>query len=173
MEVRGNGGAAILHGNPDVLRRVSIGVISDTHGLLRPSAVVALFGSDFIIHAGDIGSPEILERLSGIAPVVAVRGNTDQGDWLGGVPANEVIDVGGCLIYMLHNLHVLDLDPVAAGISVVISGHTHQPAQYEKDGVMYLNPGSCGPKRFKCPVSLARLRIVKGVPEAELIELPE
>jgi putative phosphoesterase len=154
-------------------RDVTIGVISDTHGLLRADVVAALAGCDLIIHAGDIGSREVLHRLAAIAPVVAVRGNTDRVDRLADVPATEVADVGGCLVYVLHDLHLLDLDPVAAGICVVISGHSHQPARYEKDGILYLNPGSCGPKRFRCPVSMARLRIVKRVPAAELIELPE
>ncbi len=150
-----------------------IGVVSDTHGLVRPAVLAALAGCDLIIHAGDIGFPEVLERLSAIAPVVAVRGNTDHGEWLAGVPATETVALAGCLLHLLHDIHLLDLDPVAAGISVVISGHSHLPAQYIKDGVLYLNPGSCGPKRFKCPVSLARLRIVSGVPEAELVALPE
>ena len=148
-----------------------IGVISDTHGLLRAEAAAALSGSDLIIHAGDIGSQDLLETLSSMAPVVAVRGNTDNGDRLSEIPASEVVDVGGCLIYVLHDLQQLDLDPAAAGFSVVIYGHSHLPAVFVKNGVMYLNPGSSGPKRFKCPVSIAQLRIVNGLPEAELIAL--
>ena len=173
QEIVLKGKAQTMPESPLQRRQLTIGVVSDTHGLLRPSAAEALAGSDLIIHAGDIGSPQVLDWLSGIAPVVAVRGNTDHGEWLTGIPATEVVEVGGCHVYILHDLHRLDLDPAVAGMSVVISGHSHQPAVFEKHGVVYLNPGSCGPKRFKCPVSVARLRIKNGIPEAELVALPE
>jgi putative phosphoesterase len=148
-----------------------IGLISDTHGLLRPEALAALAGSDRIVHAGDIGDPAILEQLGQIAPVTAVRGNNDQGPGWRQVPETDVLDACGVLIYLIHDLGELDLDPVAAGFRVVVSGHSHQPAQREKDGVLYLNPGSAGPRRFSLPVSAGRLRIRAGQVEAELLQL--
>ena len=148
-----------------------IGLISDTHGLLRPEAVAALQGSDAIIHAGDIGDSAILIDLARIAPVSAVRGNVDRGDWALAVPENEVLEVGGVLIYILHNIDELDLDPAAAGFRVVVTGHSHKPVTRERDGVLYVNPGSAGPRRFTLPIALGRLAIVDGVVSAELIEL--
>lgn len=148
-----------------------VGVISDTHGLLRPQAVEALRGSELIVHAGDIGSPEVVERLSGMAPVVAIRGNVDTGDWAEKFPADEVVDVQGKHIYVLHNLNEIDLDPVAAGFDVVVSGHSHKPAVHNKDGVLYLNPGSAGPRRFKLPIAVARLDITSKGVEAHVLEL--
>ncbi|MEJ2670915.1 MAG: metallophosphoesterase family protein [Deltaproteobacteria bacterium] len=136
-----------------------IGVISDTHGLLRPEALKALTGVELIIHAGDIGNPEILETLGQIAPVHAVRGNTDRGAWAAELPHTRIIEVGGVLIYVLHELYALDLDPAAAGLAAVIFGHSHEPHLERKNGVLYLNPGSAGPRRFVLPVSLARLAI--------------
>ena len=130
-----------------------IGLISDTHGLLRPRALDALAGSDLILHAGDVGAPAILDALGRIAPVTAVRGNIDQGDWALALPPTAV--VAG--IYMLHNLRDLDLDPAAAGYRAVVSGHSHKPRSYRQNGVLYVNPGSAGPRRFRLPVTLARL----------------
>lgn len=148
-----------------------IGLISDTHGLLRPEAVAALGGSDAIIHAGDIGDPAILTELARIAPVSAVRGNVDRADWARAVPQTEVLEAGGVLIYILHNIDELDLDPAAAGFKVVVTGHSHKPAMREKDGVLYVNPGSAGPRRFSLPIAFGRLSVVDGEVSAELIEL--
>lgn len=150
---------------------VTVGLISDTHGLLRPEALAALAGSDFIIHAGDIGKAEVLEGLSRLAPVTAIRGNVDRGDWAAGLPMTEVLDAGGTYVYVVHNIAELDLDPVAAGFQAVVSGHSHQPAVREKDGVLYVNPGSAGPRRFSLPVAVGRLTISGGRIAAELVEL--
>jgi len=136
-----------------------LGVISDTHGLLRPEALKALEGVELIIHAGDIGKPEVLKVLQSVAPVVAVRGNMDKGAWARELPETEVVEIGGLLLYVLHDLSGLDLDPVAASFSAVISGHSHRPSVKEHGGILYLNPGSAGPRRFRLPVSLAHLRI--------------
>jgi putative phosphoesterase len=136
-----------------------IGVISDTHGLLRPRAISALQGVSLIIHAGDIGSPEILEELSRIAPVWAVRGNTDRGEWARKLPLTELVNAGVAQLYVLHDLHTLDLDPAAAGFAAVIFGHSHRPHLERKNGVLYLNPGSAGPQRFTLPVTLAYLKV--------------
>lgn len=149
----------------------AVGVISDTHGLLRPEAVKALEGSDLIVHAGDIGSVDVVDRLSEIAPIVAIRGNVDTGEWAGKFPVEDVINVQGKHLYVLHNLNEIDLDPLAAGFDVVISGHSHKPSVRNKDGVLYVNPGSAGPRRFKLPVAVAMLYItVKGI-EAQVQEL--
>jgi uncharacterized protein len=148
-----------------------LGVISDTHSLLRPQAIEALQGVDMIIHAGDIGTPKVLEALCTIAPVVAVRGNNDTDEWAHALPDTEVVEVGGNTLYVLHDVKTLDLDPVAAGFHAVISGHSHQPAMTTRQGVLFLNPGSAGPRRFKLPVALARLHINDHSLEAHLIEL--
>ena len=148
-----------------------IGVISDTHDLLRPEAVSALAGVELIIHAGDIGNPQILAELAQIAPVHAVRGNTDRGAWATDLPLNRVVEVGGVLIYVLHELYTLDLDPAVAGFSAVIFGHSHYPHLEHKNGVLYLNPGSAGPWRFKLPVSLAILEIHNRSLNSNLIKL--
>lgn len=132
------------------------GLISDTHGLLRPEAVEGLRGSDWIIHAGDVGRPEILEELRRIAPVTAVRGNVDRGAWAEALPETAVVEPG---ILVLHDLHQLAVDPAAEGYRAVVSGHSHQPTRGERDGVLYLNPGAAGPRRFRLPVSVARLEI--------------
>jgi putative phosphoesterase len=134
-----------------------IGLISDTHGLLREEALRALQGSDLILHAGDVGDPEILESLRRIAPVVAIRGNVDTEPWADSLPATEMVSASGAIIYMLHDVHSLDLVPQAAGFAIVLSGHSHQPKQERRNGVLYLNPGSAGPRRFQLPISLARL----------------
>jgi putative phosphoesterase len=153
------------------LAETTIGLISDTHGLLRPEALAALSGCDAIIHAGDIGGPDVLSGLARLAPVTAVRGNVDRGEWAGALPETEVLVCGGLYIYILHNLAELDLDPAAAGFQAIISGHSHQPASREQDGVLYVNPGSAGPRRFSLPISVGRLTIAGGRISAELIAL--
>jgi uncharacterized protein len=136
-----------------------LGVISDTHGLLRPEAIHALRGSDLIVHAGDIGSPEVLRGLERIAPVIAVRGNNDRGPWADKLPLTEAVELGGASIYVLHDVNELDLDPRAGGFSVVIAGHSHQPRCEERDGVLFFNPGSAGPRRFRLPISVGTIAI--------------
>ena len=136
-----------------------IGLISDTHGLLRPQALEALRGSELILHAGDVGKPEILDALRELAPVMAVRGNVDKCDWASALPETAVAEAGGVLLYVLHDLNTLDLNPAAAGFHVVVSGHSHQPGKFERDGVLYINPGSAGPRRFQLPVTVARLNL--------------
>jgi putative phosphoesterase len=148
-----------------------VGIISDTHGLLRPDAVELLRGSEHIIHAGDIGSPEIIPALEKIAPVTAIRGNVDTQPWARRFAETEVVELEGLHIYVIHDVNALDLNPKAAGFAVVISGHSHQPKQEMKDGVLYLNPGSAGPRRFKLPVSLGRLVIVEGKVSAEILKI--
>jgi putative phosphoesterase len=148
-----------------------VGVISDTHGLLRPEAMKALAGVSMIIHAGDIGRPEVITSLENIAPVVAVRGNTDRDGWACRLPFTEVVQVGGISLYVLHDIGMLDLNPAAAGFHAVISGHTHQPAIENRNDVYYLNPGSAGPKRFTLPVSVALLRVENDSLKAELLTL--
>ena len=147
-----------------------IGVISDTHGLVRPQAVEALAGVDMILHAGDIGNSAVLDSLRAIAPVVAVRGNNDKGDWAESLPDWEVVEIGTVSIYMLHDLKEIDINP-AGTFQVVISGHSHKPAVEERRGVLYVNPGSAGPRRFTLPVSLARLRVKGSEATAQLVEL--
>ncbi|HTC95251.1 MAG TPA: metallophosphoesterase family protein [Terriglobales bacterium] len=149
----------------------TIAVISDTHGLLRPEAIAALQGADYIIHAGDIGDAAILAKLAAIAPLTTVRGNVDREPWTRKIPASNVLEVGNISIYVLHNLNELDLNPKAAGFAAVISGHTHQPKQEWRDEVLYFNPGSAGPRRFKLPVAVGRLRIQEGKIVSEVIEL--
>lgn len=134
-----------------------LGIISDTHGLLREESLGALKGSDLILHAGDVGAPEILDALRKVARVVAVRGNVDDGAWAQALPMTEVVEIGPTKVYMLHILQELDLSPKGSGFSIVISGHSHKPAQELKDGVLYINPGSAGPRRFRLPVTVARL----------------
>ena len=150
---------------------VTIGVIADTHGLLRPEAVAALGGSDVILHAGDIGAADVLHKLRAIAPVVAVRGNTDRSLWAQDLPDCEAVRRGGLDLYQLHDLNALDVNPAAAGFGAVIYGHSHQPSQAWRGGVLYFNPGSAGPRRFELPVSVGRLRIRDGKVEGELIKL--
>jgi uncharacterized protein len=150
---------------------IVIGIISDTHGLLRPEALAALRGSAHIIHAGDIGSPEIVDQLAAIAPVTAIRGNIDQSAWARNLPQTEVLEVGGISIYVLHDLAQLDLKPEASGFTAVVSGHSHVPKQETRAGVLYLNPGSAGPQRFNLPVSVGRLIVEDGKVRAEIITL--
>ena len=148
-----------------------IGIISDTHGLLRPEALAALQGCELILHAGDAGKPEVLDSLRHLAPLHAVRGNVDRGDWAEALPLSEVVEVDGSLLYLYHGHLALDLDPAAAGFAAVISGHSHRPSIAERGGVLYLNPGSAGPRRFSLPVTLAQLTVHQGRLEANLIEL--
>jgi len=150
-----------------------IGVISDTHGLLRPEALKALRGSELIIHAGDVGDPEILNTLARIAPVTAIRGNIDKGAWAQKVPDSEVVELGGISIYVLHDLSQLDLKPEVAGFAVVIYGHSHIPKQETRGGVLYFNPGSAGPRRFRLPVTVGKLVIEQGKVRAEIIAIAE
>jgi putative phosphoesterase len=135
----------------------SIGLISDTHGLLRDEALEALQGSELIIHAGDVGKPDILSALGQVAPVIAVKGNIDKGSWASELPATALVEAGPATIYVLHDIQELDLDPAAAGIQIVVSGHSHKPSRAERSGVLYINPGSAGPRRFQLPVTVARL----------------
>lgn len=148
-----------------------IGVISDTHGLLRPEAVELLRGSEHIIHAGDIGALEIIPELERIAPVTAIRGNVDTQPWARKFPETEVVELDGLHIYVIHDANAIDLNPKAAGFAAVISGHSHQPKQEIRDGVLYFNPGSAGPRRFKLPISVGRLEIVGGKMSAETLEV--
>jgi putative phosphoesterase len=148
-----------------------IGLISDTHGLLRDEALRALHGVEIIIHAGDVGKPEILDALRELAPVVAVRGNVDTGKWCEKLPATTVAEVGPTTIYVLHDLHHLDLDPVAAGFQIVVSGHSHKPSRSEKAGVLYVNPGSAGPRRFDLPITVAHLDLQRKPWAVNFIDL--
>jgi hypothetical protein len=148
-----------------------VGVISDTHGLVRPEALAALAGSELIIHAGDVGGPEVLEELARVAPVLAVRGNNDRGDWAERLPEYEAVEVNKTFVYVLHDLKELDIAPAAAGFRVVVSGHSHKPLIEERRGVLYLNPGSAGPRRFKLPVTVARMKVNGAGASAEIINL--
>ena len=148
-----------------------IGVISDTHGLLRPEAVAALRGAEHIIHAGDVGAPDVLAALAEIAPVTAVRGNNDKGAWAARIPGTAVFEAEGLSIYVLHDLKELDLDPAAGGFRAVIAGHSHHPAQEERGGVLFFNPGSAGPRRFRLPICVGRLHVDNGVVRGELVAI--
>ncbi len=148
-----------------------IGLISDTHGLLRPEALAALQGCARIIHAGDIGKAAVLDGLSALAPLDVIRGNIDTADWAQALPERLDLRIDGLRLHVLHNLKELDVDPVVAGINVVIAGHSHQPRIERRDGVLYINPGSAGPRRFRLPISVALLRLEDGDAQAELIRL--
>jgi putative phosphoesterase len=148
-----------------------VGVISDTHGLLRPEALAALGGSHLIIHAGDVGDGAILDRLGAIAPTFAVRGNIDAGPWAARLPPRATVDVGGRRFYVLHDIAELDLDPPAAGLAAVVYGHSHRPSIAMREGVLYLNPGSAGPRRFKLPITLARIIVSSAEMQPEIVEL--
>jgi uncharacterized protein len=148
-----------------------VGLISDTHGLLRPEALAFLRGSDFIVHAGDIGDAAVVEELRRLAPLTVVRGNNDKGPWARSIAETEVLEVGEVSIYVLHDLAELDLDPVAAGFRVVVSGHSHHPSVEDRDGVLYINPGSSGPRRFKLPIAVAELQVASSSVKARIVEL--
>jgi len=152
---------------------IFIGVISDTHGLLRPEALEALCGSEHIIHAGDVGDPEILDQLASLAPITAVRGNVDKGKWASRLPETAVVELGDISIYVLHDLGQLDLKPEAAGFSVVISGHSHIPKQALREGVLYFNPGSAGPRRFKLPICVGRVSVAGRNVRGEIVTISE
>lgn len=147
-----------------------VALVSDTHGLLRPEVADALAGAPLILHAGDVGKPAVLEALREIAPVRAIRGNVDRGDWAALLPHDDVVEVDGALVYLLHDRHELALDPSAAGagFDVVVTGHSHKPAEERRDGVLYVNPGSCGPRRFTLPISMAWLTVGDG--QAPVVE---
>ena len=148
-----------------------IGLISDTHGLLRPEAVAALQGCAQIIHAGDIGKPQVLDGLRAIAPLEAIRGNIDTADWAQVLPERLDLRIEGLTLHVLHDLKQLDIDPLAVGVDVVIAGHSHKPKVERRDGVLYVNPGSAGPRRFSLPISLALLELNDGQAQVELISL--
>ncbi|HEV7673929.1 MAG TPA: metallophosphoesterase family protein [Candidatus Angelobacter sp.] len=150
---------------------MKIGIISDTHGLLRPEAVELLRGSEHIIHAGDIGAPEIIPELEKIAPVTAIRGNIDTQAWARRFAETEVVELAELFFYVIHDAKALDLNPKAAGFAAVISGHSHKPKHEIKDGVLYFNPGSAGPRRFKLPISVGRLEILGGKVSVEILEI--
>lgn len=148
----------------------AIGIISDTHGLVRPEALAVLRGCDALVHAGDVGKPDVLEELRRLAPLTAIRGNVDT--WASSdLPATAVLTIAGVRLYVIHNVKELAVDPRSAGYDAVISGHSHVPKAEHVDGVLYLNPGSAGPRRFKLPISVAKLHIGEGGLEAELVEL--
>jgi putative phosphoesterase len=148
-----------------------VGVISDTHGLVRPGALAELHGADLIVHCGDVGAPSVLDVLRAVAPVRAVRGNNDRGAWAADLPRDDVIDVGAQVLYVLHDRAELDLEPAAAGFSAVLCGHSHRPSVAREHGVLYVNPGSAGPRRFALPVALARLVVGPGRCDATIVEL--
>src|SRR5260370_15911809 len=150
-----------------------IGMMSETHGLLRKEAVGGLGGSELIVHAGDVGKPEILEELRKIAPVIAVRGNVDTGPWAQALPETAVAEAGAVLIYVLHDVNAFDLNPTAAGFHIVVSGHSHKPGKTESNGALYINPGSAGPRRFQLPVTLARLNLRRIPYDVEVVDLGE
>jgi uncharacterized protein len=154
-------------------RAAIIGLISDTHGIMRQQALTALKGSDLIIHAGDVGKPEIIEQLRAVAPVVAVRGNIDKGAWATQLPLTAVVEARLARIYVLHDGQQLDLDPAAATFHIVVSGHSHKAGRAERNGVMYLNPGSAGPRRFQLPITVARLDLRQSPWKVEFIELSD
>ncbi len=156
---------------PDPGRPFRVGLISDTHGLLRPEAMAFLAGSDHIVHAGDICDPAILRELGAIAPVTAVRGNCDQGSWAAQLPETRCLRVGEVLIYVIHDLTWLDIEPDAHGARVVVSGHSHQPSVEERGGVLFVNPGSPGPRRFRLPVAVGELIIDQGRVAARTVEI--
>jgi putative phosphoesterase len=148
-----------------------VGLISDTHGLLRPEARAFLMGCDYIVHGGDVGEPKILDELAVIAPLIAVRGNNDTQPWAARLPVTELIRVGNVFVYVIHNLAELDIDPGAAGVRVIVSGHSHQPKVEERDGVLYVNPGSSGPRRFKLPISVGEIIVSGSAVNARIVDL--
>jgi putative phosphoesterase len=156
---------------PTMKNDLVVGVISDTHGLLRPEALAALRGSDLIIHAGDVGRADLLDPLRALAPTFAVRGNVDGGSWATALPMTQLVEAGALLFYVLHDIAQLDLDPAVAGFSAVVYGHSHRPSIETRDGVLYLNPGSAGPRRFSLPVSIAKVRVTGREASAAIVTL--
>jgi putative phosphoesterase len=150
---------------------VRVGLIADTHGLLRPEALAFLAGSDLIVHGGDVCEPAILDALAAIAPVTAVRGNNDRGAWAGRLRESELVRAGAIWIYAIHDRALIDIDPLAAGVAVVVSGHSHQPSIDERDGVLFVNPGSAGPRRFRLPISVGELTVRGRAVQARTVEL--
>ena len=148
-----------------------VGVISDTHGLLRPEALDALRGSDMIIHAGDVGKPEVIDRLGEVAPLHVVCGNIDKGSWAAALPLTQVVEVSDHRFFVLHDIAQLDVDPVAAGFAAVVFGHSHRPSIETRNGVLFLNPGSAGPRRFKLPITIARVKTSGQRLRADIVEL--
>jgi putative phosphoesterase len=148
-----------------------VGLVSDTHGLLRPEARAFLIGCDYIVHGGDVGDPGILEELATMAPLIAVRGNNDKEPWAARLRRTELIRVGNVFVYVIHDLAELDIDPRAADVRVVVSGHSHKPSVEERDGILYVNPGSCGPKRFKLPISVGEIVVSGGAVNARIVDL--
>ena len=153
-------------------KALRVGLISDTHGLFRAEANRFASGCDYLIHSGDIGSPDILEQLAAIAPLTAVKGNNDTQGWAGHLRETEMIRVGGVFVYVIHDLCELDIEPRAAGVRVIVSGHSHRPSIQERNGVLFVNPGSCGPRRFKLPVSVGELLVEGSEVRAQTFELP-
>jgi len=166
-----NDTTADLYRRPAMILKKTIGVISDTHGLIRPEVKDLFKDVDLIVHAGDIGSLEVLEELKRISPVVAVRGNCDRGSWAYDIPMSDMVEAGKYSLYVLHDIGQLDIEPKAAGVDIVIYGHSHRPEAFRKDGVLYLNPGSAGPKRFALPVGLAKLYLDEKTIDYELIKM--
>jgi hypothetical protein len=148
-----------------------VGLLSDTHGLLRPEARAFLVGCDYIVHGGDVGDPSILDELASMAPLIAVRGNNDKESWGARLAETELIRIGNIFVYVIHNLEELDIDPAAIDVRVVVSGHSHKPGVEERGGVVYVNPGSCGPRRFRLPISVGELRVSGSAVEARTVEL--
>ena len=148
-----------------------LGIISDTHGLLRPEAVAFLRGCERIVHGGDIGSPQVLAQLAALAPVTAVRGNNDKGAWADALPETELFEFNGRYVYAIHDLSQLDIEPSAAGVHLVVSGHSHKPVVEHREGVVYVNPGSAGPRRFRLPVAVAEVLVLGGQVSARVVEL--
>jgi uncharacterized protein len=157
--------------SPRDSRALRIGVVSDTHGLLRPEAIAALEGSELIIHAGDVGRPEVIDRLRGIAPTFAVRGNIDTHDWAARLPVTEIVEVGVLRFFVLHDISQLDFDPAAGGFAAVVFGHSHLPSIEIRHGVLFVNPGSAGPRRFKLPVAVARIGVSGRLLHPEIVKL--
>jgi putative phosphoesterase len=153
------------------MKDLRVGVLSDTHGLLRAEARAFLVGCDYIIHGGDIGSADILQDLGALAPLIAVKGNNDQQSWAAHLPETDLVRLGGAFVYVIHDLAQLDIEPAHAGVQAVVSGHSHKPKIFERDGVWYINPGSCGPRRFCLPISIGEIRIAGSIIHARTVEL--
>jgi hypothetical protein len=154
-------------------KALRVALISDTHGLLRAEALRFASECDYIIHGGDIGSPEILEQLAALAPVTAVKGNNDGQAWAAHLPETEMIRIGGIFLYVIHDVSALDIEPHAAGVRVIVSGHSHKPSVEDRSGILYVNPGSCGPRRFKLPISVGELLVQGGEVRARTFDLAQ